>query len=99
MPPIEEWLSAFRDCDFVVTDSFHGTVFSIIYNKQFFVLGNPERGQSRFETLLGHFGLENRLIYNVDSPINLPTINFSNVNKILEEKRQLSCDFLSNSLH
>lgn len=99
MLPIEDWLTAFRDCDFIVTDSFHGTAFSIIYNKQFVVLGNPERGQSRFETLLGHFGLENRLIYNVDSPINLPTINFSNVNKILEEKRQLSCDFLSNSLH
>ena len=99
MLPIEDWLTAFRDCDFVVTDSFHGTAFSIIYNKQFLVLGNPERGLSRFETLLGHFGLENRLIYNVDSLGNLPTINFSNINKILEEKRQLSCDFLSNSLH
>ncbi len=34
---IELWLSYFRDAAFVVTDSFHGTAFSIIFNKDFYV--------------------------------------------------------------
>lgn len=99
MLPIEEWLSAFRDCDFVVTDSFHGTVFSIIFNKQFVVLGNAERGQSRFETLLDHFELKDRLVNNTEGLYKLPKINYSDVNRIMDESRFSSLAFLSNALH
>lgn len=49
---VEGWLALFRDSKFVVTDSFHGTVFSIIFEKQFLCLKNEERGNSRFESLL-----------------------------------------------
>ena len=49
---IPEWLSMFRDASYVVTDSFHGTVFSIIFNKKFKCLYNKSRGSARFETLL-----------------------------------------------
>ena len=98
MLPIEDWLTAFRDCDFVVTDSFHGTAFSIIYNKQFVVLGNAERGQSRFETLLGHFGLKDRLVNNSEGVYELPKINYSDVNQILDKWKLSSLAFLSNAL-
>lgn len=53
-PPVEKWLSAFVEADMVVTDSFHGTVFSIINNKPFWVVGNEGRGMARFETLLAN---------------------------------------------
>lgn len=56
-PSIQEWLASFAQADFVVTDSFHGTVFSIIFNKPFVVLPNKGRGVSRFESLLKTVGL------------------------------------------
>jgi len=62
LPAVEEWLIAFRDADFIVTDSFHGAVFSILMNKPFFVYSNPQRGSDRFDTLLQHFDLKERLI-------------------------------------
>ena len=61
-PPMEQWLRGFMDAKFVVTDSFHGCVFSIIFNKPFIVIGNAERGLSRFTSLLYSLGLEDRLI-------------------------------------
>ena len=61
-PPIEQWLRGFYDAEFVVTDSFHACVFSILFNKPFVVIGNKERGMARFYSLLKMFGLEDRLI-------------------------------------
>lgn len=61
-PSVESWLRGFYDADFVVTDSFHACVFSIIFSKPFVVIGNQDRGMTRFESLLKMFGLENCLI-------------------------------------
>lgn len=61
-PPVEQWLKSFADAEMVLTDSFHGTVFSIIFNKPFWVVTNKERGESRFISLLRQFGLSNRVI-------------------------------------
>ena len=49
---IPEWLAMFRDASYVVTDSFHGTVFSIIFGKEFKCIYNETRGAARFESLL-----------------------------------------------
>lgn len=49
---IPEWLAMFRDASYVVTDSFHGTVFSIIFEKEFKCIYNETRGVARFESLL-----------------------------------------------
>lgn len=61
-PLIENWLANFYYADFIVTDSFHGMIFSIIFNKQFLVIGNRERGLTRFSSLLKLLDLEERLI-------------------------------------
>lgn len=61
-PSVEKWLRGFYDAKFVVTDSFHGMVFSIIFEKPFFVILNKERGASRFLSLLNALGLEDRLV-------------------------------------
>ena len=63
-PPLEDWLAGFADADFVVTDSFHACVFSIIFNKPFVVVPNVVRGTSRFESLLETFGQEFRIVRN-----------------------------------
>lgn len=63
---VEEWLAMFRDTDCVVTDSFHGTVFSIIFRKPFITIVNEARGGDRFVSLLRILGLESRLISSVE---------------------------------
>lgn len=67
MPSIEKWLQGFIDAKLVVTDSFHACVFSIIFNKPFIVLGNHERGNARFDSLLKLFNLQDNLVVNLDS--------------------------------
>ena len=54
---IPEWLAMFRDASYVVTDSFHGTVFSIIFEKEFKCINNESRGSARFDSLLQMYNL------------------------------------------
>lgn len=61
-PSVECWLRAFYDAGFIVTDSFHGTVFSILFNKPFVAIGNSARGMARFKSLLTQLGLTDRLV-------------------------------------
>lgn len=60
---VENWLAAISNAEFVVTDSFHGCVFSIIFNKPFVVVANRDRGIERFLSILELLGLEKRLIF------------------------------------
>lgn len=101
LPSIETWLSNYSRTDFVFTDSFHGTVFSIIFNKPFITFMNKERGNSRFTSLLEMFNLKNRLITTTfeltEEKISAP-IDWKKVNTILELEREKSLNFLKNSL-
>lgn len=61
-PSVESWLDGIANAKYVVTDSYHGTVFSTIFEKQFVTLGNTARGNSRFESLFESLGIpSNRL--------------------------------------
>ncbi len=59
---VTQWLRYIRDCSCVITDSFHGCVFAVIFNKPFVCLGNAERGMSRFHSLFARYGLQQRLL-------------------------------------
>lgn len=98
-PSIESWLKNIAESKFVLTDSFHGTVFSVIFNRNFLTFGNSARGNSRFESLLSMFELQSRLIVNPDE-IMLPIegINYHKVNMLLSKYRKESADFLINAL-
>lgn len=88
-PGVTSWLRAFMDAEMTIVDSFHGMVFSIIFNKPFWVIGNANRGMSRFTSLLKVFHLEDRLLdanHLKDVDINRP-IDWPSVNAILEQKR------------
>lgn len=101
LSPIQEWLLGFWESEFVVTDSFHGCVFSILFNKPFVVYVNSERGTARFDSLLRLFHLENRMIHSLNELTfeQFETnIDWENVNCILEEYRMISMNFLKNSL-
>lgn len=99
-PPVENWLSAFVEAEMVVTDSFHGTVFSIINNKPFWVVGNEGRGMARFETLLSLFGLENRLISikTLDETDFNASIDWALVNAKKAEMQKKSLEFINEAL-
>lgn len=102
MPPVTDWLRGFMDSDYVVTDSFHGTVFSIIFNKPFLVIENKVRGLARIMSLLKLFDLEDKIIspdvnLNIEM-INSP-INFKKVNLVLKKHQEIAFAFLKNSLN
>ncbi|MFR9565799.1 MAG: polysaccharide pyruvyl transferase family protein [Rikenellaceae bacterium] len=96
IPSPYKWLAEFRDAEFVVTDSFHGAVFSIIFNKPFVVMVNHKRGAARIHSLLKIFGLEDRLIERADdlNTAHFAPIDYERVNRIKAEWQQRSFDFL-----
>lgn len=61
-PPVENWLSGFLSARYVITDSFHACVFSILFHIPFVVIGNSSRGLTRIQSLLSLLGLEDRLL-------------------------------------
>ena len=83
-----------------IVDSFHGMVFSILFNKPFWVIGNEERGISRFRSLLSKFGLESRLlsVNNLDAVDLNQSIEWKRVNDILQKERFVSLVRLKESL-
>ena len=101
-PAVEDWLQGFAEADFVVTDSFHGTVFSIIFNVPFITVVNVGRGADRFTSLINMFDLQDRLITSYDEEkisrlIETP-IDFSTVNEIRAKAKNESISFLKNAL-
>ena len=99
-PGVTAWLRAFMDAEMTIVDSFHGMVFSILFNKPFWVIGNAHRGMSRFTSLLKVFHLEDRLLdANHLDGVDLKTpIDWDMVNAILEEKRKGSKKLLLKNL-
>lgn len=100
--PIESWLRGIKDAEFVVTDSFHGVAFSIIFNRQFIAIGNKKRGLARFQSLLRQFDLLDRLIdedTDIDSYLeNLKEIDYRKVNQRKEQLQEKSLSFLKEYL-
>lgn len=96
------WIKAFDSAEFVVTDSFHGTLFSILFNIPFITIGNNKRGMARFVSILEMFGLSERLVTDIDKvdvdQIINATIDWDSINKKIAAERIKSINFLSRSL-
>lgn len=92
------WLAGFRDAEFVVTDSFHGVVFSIIFNKPFVAIMNRGRGGARFDSLLRMFGLEDRIIEDSSQLVDAhyAPIDYERINAIKKQWQERSIEFLHN---
>lgn len=98
-PPLESWLRGFMDAKFIVTDSFHACVFSIIFGKPFLAVGNAGRGMSRFTSLLSTLGLQNHLINSEEDfqNLNLKEISELSSNSIADIQKN-SLQFLSSNI-
>ena len=99
-PSIFTWLQAIQQAEYVITDSFHGTAFSILLEKPFLVVKNRTRGAARFDTLLRIFGLQDRAVeVGEDAAAKmLAPIEWDNVRQLLELKRQTAMEFLESAL-
>lgn len=86
--PIEDWLSYIKYADHVVTDSFHGCVFSILFGKQFTICANDSGGNGRLRSLFSMLGIDT----------SSPQINYTIVYDKLDNLRSHSYDFLNKAL-
>lgn len=99
-PSIEHWLACFASADFVVTDSFHGCAFSILFNRPFVVYANAARGATRFASLLGVFGLEHHR-FGAESPVIDERVfapDWASVNRVLDTERARGLSYLTANL-
>ena len=102
-PSVERWLNYLKNSSFVITDSFHGMVFSIIFRKQFVSFpALPERA-GRMTSLLKQLGLEDRFFDNIcdvhKSRVFTNKIDFVEVHSKISKLRSESLIFLKSSLN
>lgn len=101
-PSVEKWIKMIGGAEVVVTDSFHGVVFSILYNRNFIVVTPKTKLISRLYDLLKTLGLENRFFIDAKDAINSSVwkqpIDYCYVNKRIEAMRLESLSYLKSAL-
>lgn len=98
LPTIGEFLSYIKNAEYMITDSFHGTAFAINFNTQFVNVVHDETA-TRNQSLLQLTGLTDRIVTDKKNfDIFDKKIDFSMVNKIIEENRKQSVDRLKTFL-
>lgn len=99
-PSIEEWLGAIGKAEWVITDSFHACVFSILLHKNFLVVTNGRRGQSRICSLLSEFGLQKQLHTSGSAPElhMIDAATWQRADERIAELRKKGIDFLKEAL-
>jgi exopolysaccharide biosynthesis predicted pyruvyltransferase EpsI len=99
---IENFLFGVNMSQAIVTDSFHGTVFSIIFNKPFISYINSNKGRLRFYSLQKTFVLNDRIVFpdkNSKPDINLLNIPLNINQDLLDSLRNFSINYLQKNLH
>lgn len=94
----EEFLSLIKYSSCVVTTSFHGTVFSVIFNRPFYCLYLNDNQDSRSMSFLKNIGLENRMVCKSDTPT-FTEIDYGEINIRIAELRNNSMNFLTDALY
>lgn len=98
---IRDWLAGITNARLVLTDSFHGSVFAILFQKPFVATGNQFRGNSRFNSLLTIFDLNHRLVNNtskIDESIIRAAIDWQPVNYIKAKRSDESKAFITHNV-
>lgn len=102
--PIEKWISNIASAKYVFTDSFHGTVISLLYHRQFVVYVGEVSKISRITSILSIVGLENRICTSDDSLDKIKTllktpIDYQKVDAAINKERSLSFELLRTALN
>lgn len=94
----EDFLSLFQEASYIVTSSFHGTVFAILFEKDFNTISLNEKQSERMSNLLSSLGLSDRLVFNGQKPVT-ENIDYASVNTKLSALRIASQAFIKNALN
>lgn len=100
-PSLSTWISGFVNSRFIITDSFHATMFALYFNKPFITVINENRGAARFHSLMEELNLQRRLVSTSDMITNDlidKRIDWTVINCYLEQRRAESNLFITNSL-
>ena len=101
-----EVLAYFKNAEMIVTDTFHGSIFSIINHKSFVTLvrksvGNKYGNEEKLTDLLKRLKLENRITFNLQKDLEkilLENINYKNIDDIIKLHRKNTNEYLKNNL-
>lgn len=95
----ESFIQIFNNAKYIITDSYHGSVFSLIFNKPFICLRNEWRGNDRFDDLCLRFNINNRFIENLNK-MDLSLLNKKpDCLEQIKKYRKDSLDFLIKALY
>ncbi len=101
-PSVITWLQTIAESSFIITDSFHGLVFSLIFQKKFIVVNAHPKRFTRIQSLLDMLNLTDRIVNtSVNTDINkiLQTdINYDEVNLRLEQLKKESLNFIKSNI-
>jgi hypothetical protein len=93
-----EFLSLIFNAEFVISTSFHGVAFSLIFEKQFLALGMGNNS-GRLLSLLSPLGLKNRYLDNINDADFKQEIDYSKVKELLKTNRENSINYLNHAIH
>lgn len=99
-----EFVRLFRDAEFVITDTFHGLIFSLIFEKPFVVLTREDgmhwaKYFDRITSMLEMLNISERYLdMNSDIPENFRTLDYTEINSILFEKKEASLRYLRDAI-
>lgn len=94
-----DFVGLFSKAEFVVTNSFHGTVFSINFSKPFYsVIKSHHSTNSRLTSILKKLGLEDRIVPVGSQLPMISDIDFSDPSAKLEAERKLSIEYINKAL-
>ena len=91
-----EFLGWIKNAAYVVTSSFHGTAFSLIFEKNFYTIPHSSYA-SRMTDLLSKLHLNARLVREL--PAEITDIDYDNVRPLLNREKEKSLSFLKNSIN
>ncbi len=97
----EKWLRLLHDAEYVVTNSFHATAFSVLFHKKFFTVVNGDKAKGinvRMNDFLTALGLEDRLFSSMPEQLDLTEIDYTEADKRIETMREESLAFLRENL-
>lgn len=91
LPDLDKFLSLIKNCSYLVTDSFHGSCFALLFHKKFAEILPQIGTASRNESLMRLVGLENRIVTDFSSFDNIiQDINYKRVDDLLQSERKKS---------
>ena len=91
-----QWLGYIKNAKYVITDSFHGCVFSSLYERNL-IIKVSQLGE-RINNLAGQLGIRDRIVHSVDEAVMLPTMDYTQIRNNIKNYRDRGVDNLKNIL-